>query len=187
MLIMLEPFVQLARERQPGLGRYRCTLKLDTELGVERDANPVRFHVTHWMMPSAPARSPRSPPLSRQLRDYAPVRSTCKSKMWTQTEQLPEGARQLQTDEMLEVVIAGSELSILDITEEVLREDRVAFPEAIREVDAAAEAFLLRTGEVLHRAPDHGPVEVETQHQIWCEASGETPEIVPAVRADEVR
>ena len=82
MLIMLEPFVQLARERQPGLGRYRCTLKLDTELGVERDANPVRFHVTHWMMPSGPARSPREPHFLRVLRDYGLIRSPLKTKMW---------------------------------------------------------------------------------------------------------
>src|SRR5437773_12285931 len=134
------------------------------ELGVERDANPVRFLVTHSMIPSAPARSLRGPPLSRQLSDYAPVRSTCKSKMWAQTEQLPEGARQLETDEMLEAVIAGPELSVLDITQEVLREDRVTSSEAIREVDGPTKALLLRTGEVLHRAPDHCPIEVESQH-----------------------
>src|SRR2546426_5181373 len=77
---------------------------------------------------------------------------------------LAEGPGQLQTDEMLEAVVSRSELSVLDITHKVLREDRVASPEAIREVDAPTEAFLLRTGEVLHRAPDHGPIEVESQH-----------------------
>src|SRR5437899_746351 len=43
---------------------------------------------------------------------------------------------------MVEAVISGFELSVLDITQEVLREDRVAFPEAVGEVDAAAGTAL---------------------------------------------
>jgi len=55
--IKAETFVQLAREQQAGIGRYRCTLKLDTELGIEREANLARCRVTHSVMPSGPGRS----------------------------------------------------------------------------------------------------------------------------------
>jgi hypothetical protein len=36
-------------------------MELDAELGVEREANRARCRVTHWMMPSAPARHSRNP------------------------------------------------------------------------------------------------------------------------------
>src|SRR3989442_4340188 len=88
---------------------------------------------------------------------------------------------------MVDAVVSGSELPVLDVADQVLREERVASPETIRDVDPSAETLLLGAGEALHRAPDHGAVEVEPDHQIRGEASGEAREVVPAMRADEVR
>src|SRR5712691_8786651 len=65
--------------------------------------------------------------------------ATARASPRTLGHELPEGAGQLQTDEMIDAVISGSELSILDITEKVLREDRVASPEAVRDVDAPSK------------------------------------------------
>jgi hypothetical protein len=59
--IKAETFVQRAREQQPGIGGDRCAAELDAKLGIEREANRARRRVTHWMMPSAPARSRREP------------------------------------------------------------------------------------------------------------------------------
>ena len=56
-----EAFVRLARKQEAGVGRDRGTAELDAKLRVEREANRARFGVTHWMMPSAPARHPRRP------------------------------------------------------------------------------------------------------------------------------
>jgi len=53
--------VQLAREEQPSIGSDRRFPELDSKLRIEREANRARFRVTHWMMPSAPARRPRNP------------------------------------------------------------------------------------------------------------------------------
>jgi hypothetical protein len=33
-------------------------MELDADLGIEREANRARFRVTHWVVPSVPARSP---------------------------------------------------------------------------------------------------------------------------------
>src|SRR6266480_637892 len=88
---------------------------------------------------------------------------------------------------MIEAVVARPELSVLDVTDEVLREHGVAAPEAIREVDPATEPLLLGTGKVRRGAPDHGSVELEAQHQIRREPSAEAPEIVSTVGPDEVR
>jgi hypothetical protein len=77
-----EPFVQLARQQQPGIGGHRGAPELDAKLGVEREANQARCRVTHWLVPSAPARSPREPRFMRALSDYGPIRSAVKSKMW---------------------------------------------------------------------------------------------------------
>src|SRR3989475_12264342 len=88
---------------------------------------------------------------------------------------------------MVDAVVSGSELPVLDVADQVLREERVASPETIRDVDPSAETLLLGAGEALHRAPDHGAVEVEPDHHIRGEASGEAREGVPAIRADEVR
>src|SRR2546428_14093085 len=87
---------------------------------------------------------------------------------------------------MVDAVVSGPELTVLDVADQVLREERVASPETIRDVDPSAETLLLGTGEALHRAPDHGAVEVEPDHQIRGEASGEAGEGVPAPRAGEV-
>src|SRR5712664_3104319 len=79
-----EPLVQLAREQQPSIGGHRGSSELDAKLGIEREANRARCRVTHWVVPSAPARSPREPRFLRVLHDYGPVRSAFKSKMWAE-------------------------------------------------------------------------------------------------------
>src|SRR5437879_12371402 len=88
---------------------------------------------------------------------------------------------------MVDAVVSGAKWPVLDVADQVLREERVASPETIRDVDPSAETLLLGAGEALHRAPDHGAVNVEPDHQIRGEASGEAREVVPAMRADEVR
>jgi len=42
-----KPFVQLAREQQPGIGSHRRASERDTELRVEGEANRAGFRVTH--------------------------------------------------------------------------------------------------------------------------------------------
>jgi hypothetical protein len=76
-----EAFVQLTREQQPGIGGDGGSPELDAQLGVEREANRADFRVTHWMMPSGPARSRREPHFLRVLRDYGLVRSSLKTGM----------------------------------------------------------------------------------------------------------
>src|SRR5256712_9627263 len=88
---------------------------------------------------------------------------------------------------MVDAVVSGPDLPVLDVADQVLREERVASPETIRDVHPSAETLLLGAGDALHRAPDHGAVDVEPDHQIRSEASGEAREVVPAMRADEVR
>src|SRR2546428_13300500 len=88
---------------------------------------------------------------------------------------------------MAEASVAGPELPVLDVAEQVLREERVASSETFRDVHPSAETLLLGAGEALHRAPDHGAVDIEPDHQIRGEASGEAREVVPAMRAEEVR
>ncbi|SRR2546429_4827665 len=80
-----EPLVQLAREQQPSIGGHRGSSELDAELRIEREANRARCRVTHWVVPSAPARSPREPRFMRALSDYGPLRSAFKSKMWAKS------------------------------------------------------------------------------------------------------
>jgi hypothetical protein len=80
--IKAETFIQLAREQQPGIGGDRRSAELDAKLGVEREANRARCRVTHWVVPSASARSPREPRFMRVLSDYGLVRSPRKTKMW---------------------------------------------------------------------------------------------------------
>jgi len=55
-----EPLVQLPGQRQPDGGGHRRAAEFDAKLGIEREANRVRFRVTHWVVPSAPARTPTS-------------------------------------------------------------------------------------------------------------------------------
>src|SRR5437773_10224674 len=76
-----EVLVQLTRQQQSSIGGDRRAPELDAKLGVEREANRTRFRVTHWMMPSAPARHPRNPHFLRALSDYGLVRSPLKTKM----------------------------------------------------------------------------------------------------------
>ena len=87
-----EALVQLARKQQPRVGRDGGAAELDAKLGIEpveresiggvgREAKRARFHVTHWMMPSATARHPKSPHFWRALSDYGPIDSPRKTKM----------------------------------------------------------------------------------------------------------
>jgi hypothetical protein len=62
--------------------RSRGSPELDAELRIEREANRARCRVTHWMVPSASARSPREPRFLRVLSDYDVARSAFKTKMW---------------------------------------------------------------------------------------------------------
>jgi hypothetical protein len=79
--VKAETFVQLAREQQPGIGGDGGSAELDAKLRIEREPNRARCRVTHWMMPSGPARSRREPPFLRVLRDYGPIRLPLKMKM----------------------------------------------------------------------------------------------------------
>jgi len=72
--------VQLAREQQPSIGSDRRPPELDSKLRVEREANRARFRVTHWMMPSAPARHPRNPPVEKPTKTEQHFGST--PPMW---------------------------------------------------------------------------------------------------------
>ena len=69
-----QALVQLAREQQPSIGGHRGSPELDAELRIEREANRARCRVTHWVVPSASARSPREPRFLRVLGDYGLVR-----------------------------------------------------------------------------------------------------------------
>jgi len=80
--IKSEAFVQLAREQEPSVGGHRGAAELDVKLGIEREANRARCRVTHWMMPSAPARHPRNPHFLRVLSDYGPPVHPRKTGMW---------------------------------------------------------------------------------------------------------
>src|SRR5260370_33722236 len=100
---------------------------------------------------------------------------------------LTERPGQLQTDEVLEAVVSGPELPVLDVAPEVRGKERIAFPKAIGYVDAAAESLLLWTGEVGHSAPDDSPIDVKSQHKGGTDTRGEAREVVPAARPDEVR
>src|SRR5437762_6929779 len=88
---------------------------------------------------------------------------------------------------MLEAVVARPELSVLHVADEVLGEERVALPEAVREVDAAPGARLLRTWEADDGAPDDGPIDLEPQHDVRSDARRQPREIVTTVGPDEVR
>jgi len=50
--------VQLAREQQPRIRGHRGAAELDAKLGIEREPNRATCRVTHWVVPSASARSP---------------------------------------------------------------------------------------------------------------------------------
>src|SRR3989442_15388265 len=88
---------------------------------------------------------------------------------------------------MIEAIITRPEVPILHVAHEVLREERVALPEAIGDVDAAAQALLLRPWEPVDRAADGGAIDIEAEHEIRGEAGREAGEVVAALRAHEVR
>ena len=80
-----EALVQLARQQQPGVGSHRRAAELDPKLGIEREANRARCRITHWVVPSASARSPRELRFLRVLSDYDVARSAFKTKMWAKS------------------------------------------------------------------------------------------------------
>src|SRR5438093_9141300 len=84
-----EALVQLAREQEPSIGGHRGSSELDAELRIEREANRARCRVTHWVVSSALARSPREPRFLRVLSDYGLVRAPLKTKMWVQSGVTP--------------------------------------------------------------------------------------------------
>src|SRR5437867_7200271 len=100
---------------------------------------------------------------------------------------LPKRPRHLKAHEMIDAVVASLETPVFHVTHQVLGEERIAVPEAIGEVDAAAEALLLRAREIEGRAADDRAVGLDAQHQIGGESSGDAGEEIATVRADEVR
>src|SRR5437899_2287418 len=69
-----EALVQLAREQEPSIRGHCGSSELDAELRIEREANRARCRVTHWVVPSASARSPREPRFLRASSDYDPAK-----------------------------------------------------------------------------------------------------------------
>src|SRR5262245_7493017 len=98
---------------------------------------------------------------------------------------LPKRAGQLDPHELIDAVVPGSEVSVLHVAHHVLREDRIALPEPVGDVDPTAQALLPGTGGRVGRAPDDRAVEVDAQHQVWGEARAGPSEVVPTVRTDE--
>src|SRR5438093_8830854 len=88
---------------------------------------------------------------------------------------------------MFEPVIAGDEVPVLNVVHQVLHKKGVAVPEAIREIEAAAEALLLSPLDKSCGVADGRPIDVDAEHQIRGEPGREPGEDVLAVRADEVR
>src|SRR6266446_1581663 len=78
-----EALVQLAREHEPRIGGHRGSSELDPELRIEREPNRARCRITHRVVASASARSPRNPHFQRALSDYGLVRSPLKTEMRT--------------------------------------------------------------------------------------------------------
>jgi hypothetical protein len=91
-----EAFVEFARKQEARIGGDRGAAELDAKLRVEREANWAGFGVTHWMMPSAPARHPRRPHFSRALSDYGPVDSAPKRKCGLRNLHVSRGAASLE-------------------------------------------------------------------------------------------
>src|SRR5438067_11744661 len=88
---------------------------------------------------------------------------------------------------MIAAITTSPEVAVLHVDYEVLGEQRVPIPAAIGEIEAAAEALLLRTLEIGCRAADGRAVDVDAEHQVLAEAGREAGEVVPTVCADEVR
>src|SRR5437867_6829236 len=100
---------------------------------------------------------------------------------------LTKRSGQFHTHEMIEAIITRPEVPVLHVAHEVLREEQVALPEAIGDVDAAAKAPLLRSWEPVDRAADGGAIDIEAEHEVRGETGREAGEVVAAVRAHEVR
>src|SRR3990172_1943880 len=65
-----EAFVQFVRDQDAGIGGHRRAPDLDAQLRIEREANRARCRATHWVVPSASARSPREPRFLLAVGDY---------------------------------------------------------------------------------------------------------------------
>src|SRR5262245_23057272 len=102
------------------------------------------------------------------------------------TRRSTKRAGQLDAHQVIDAIVARSKIAVLDAADHVLGKDRIPIPEAVGEVEAAAEALLLRTADTIRRAPDQCVVEVDAEHQIWRETGGHTGEIIAAIGADEV-
>ena len=113
--VQAEALVQLTRQQQPGVGGHRRAVELYAKLGSEREANWARFRVTHWVVPSAPARSPREPHFLRVGRDYGLIRSPFKTKMRVKSllTHVPR-CNPLQANPAIELHFALSKLGQLD-------------------------------------------------------------------------
>src|SRR5215813_1017687 len=99
---------------------------------------------------------------------------------------LPKRARQFHSQEVIDAVVSRPEVAVLHVGNQVLREDRVAVPESVGDVEAAAEALLLRRRGIEGRAPDDRVVEVDAQHQIRREAGRDPAKVIAPVGPDEV-
>src|SRR2546430_14300108 len=80
---------------------------------------------------------------------------------------------------MIEAIITSPEVAVLHVDYEVLGEQRVPIPEALGEIEAAAEALLLRTLEIGCRAADGRAVDVDAEHQGLAEAGREAGPVAP--------
>src|SRR6266581_2441103 len=87
---------------------------------------------------------------------------------------------------MIETVIARLELAVFDVAHEILRKQGVAVPEAEGDVDAAAQALLLRPLKAVHGAADDRALSLESKHQVGKNPSSGAGEKVATVGADEV-
>ncbi len=90
------------------LYQLRASVILHPKLTIEREAKRARFPVTHWVVPSEPARSPREPHLARQLSNDTLLRSPVKigNPGLGHTAQ----ASVLKISETVEEVAAGGDL-----------------------------------------------------------------------------
>src|SRR5206468_5945106 len=93
----------------------------------------------------------------------------------------------LQTQQVVDAVVAGLELAVLDVAHEPLSEDRVAVRETPGYVDATPQSLLLRTHEVVQRAAGDRPLDVNADHEVRGHPGCEMSEVVAAGGTNKVR
>ena len=69
----------------PGGGLLNVDAKTGVRFWIEREANGTNCRVTHWVVPSASARSPREPRFLQVLSDYDTPVHHSRSKMWARS------------------------------------------------------------------------------------------------------